>query len=52
MRGSGDFNSQVFEDDDLNNRVSGNPVLGQYKPPNRHQLDTYVLEKILTLDGD
>lgn len=49
---AGDFNSQVFEDDDLNNRVSGNPVLGQYKPPNRHQLDTYVLEKILTLDGD
>ena len=32
--------------------MPSNPVLGQYKPPNRHQLDTYILEKIMALEGD
>lgn len=49
---AGDFNSQVFEEDLSDDRLPSNPVLGQYKPPHRHQLDTYVLEKIMAIEGD
>lgn len=50
---AGDFNSQVFEpQDDDNPSLSSNPIVGQYKPPNRHQLDSFVYERILALGGD
>ena len=44
---AGDFNAQLFEPLD---HEDATPLVGRFRPPCRHQLDTYAYDKVASLD--